>query len=139
LGFIQDGDAQFLRFGQLAAGLDRIVGNIAKPTVEQNMRDLRGEVEFCTMETVLSKAHVKSQLRLLATAHGRFYESPELTTTLAPFSKWETFFTITAVDAGFAEACIRGFTQAKAVIPPRLFAREAEVWPATLRCVARRA
>ena len=103
------------------------------------MRDLRGEVEFCTMETVLSKAHVKSQLRLLATTHGRFYESPELTTTLAPFSKWETFFTITAVDAGFAEACIRGFTQAKAVIPPRLFAREAEVWPATLRCVARHA
>jgi len=103
------------------------------------MRDLRGEVEFCSMETVLSKAHVKSQLRLLATTHGRFYESPELTTTLAPFSKWETFFTITAVDAGFAEACIRGFTQAKAVIPPRLFAREAEVWPATLRCVARHA
>lgn len=29
--------------GQLAAGLDRIVGNITKPQVEQNMRDLRGE------------------------------------------------------------------------------------------------
>lgn len=29
--------------GQLAAGLDRIVGNITKPVVEQNMRDLRGE------------------------------------------------------------------------------------------------
>jgi hypothetical protein len=29
--------------GQIAAGLDRIVGNITKPTVEQNMRDLRGE------------------------------------------------------------------------------------------------
>lgn len=103
------------------------------------MRDLRGEVEFCTMDTDLTMAHVKSQLRLLATTHGRFYESPELETTLAPFSKWETFFTITAVDAGFAEACIRGFTQAEAVIPPRLFAREAEVWPATLACVARHA
>jgi hypothetical protein len=29
--------------GQIAAGLDRIVGNITKPQVEQNMRDLRGE------------------------------------------------------------------------------------------------
>jgi len=29
--------------GQIAAGLDRIVGNITKPVVEQNMRDLRGE------------------------------------------------------------------------------------------------
>lgn len=103
------------------------------------MRDLRGEVEFCSMETDLSKDQVKSQLRLLATTHGRYYESPELETTLAPFSKWETFFTITAVDAGFAEACIRGFTQAAAVIPPRLFAREPAVWPATLACVARHA
>jgi len=29
--------------GQIAAGLDRIVGNITKPQVEQSMRDLRGE------------------------------------------------------------------------------------------------
>jgi hypothetical protein len=29
--------------GQIAAGLDRIVGNITKPQVEQNMRDWRGE------------------------------------------------------------------------------------------------
>ena len=103
------------------------------------LRDMREEVAFCQMETQLSFEHVQSQMRLLATLHGRWYQSPELETYLAPFSKWETFFTITAVDAGFAEACIRGFTQAKAVIPPRLFKREPEVWPATLRCVARHA
>ena len=103
------------------------------------MRDLRGQVEFCALDTDLSQDHIKSQLRLLATLHGRYYQSAELDTTLAAFSKWETFFTITAVDAGFAQACIRGYTQAQAVIPSRLFAREPEVWPATLRCVARHA
>ncbi|MGD9600960.1 MAG: phosphotransferase family protein [Gammaproteobacteria bacterium] len=103
------------------------------------MRDLRAEIDFCQIDTALTFAQVKSQLELLATVHGRFYASPELDTTLAPFSRWETFFTITVDDAGFAEACLRGFTQARSVIPPRLFAREAEVWPATLRCVARHA
>jgi Phosphotransferase enzyme family len=100
------------------------------------LEDLRGAVDFCRIDTDLTLELARSQMRLLATLHGRYYESPELNTTLAPFSNWETFFSITADDAGFAEACIRGFTQAKAVIPARLFQREPEVWPATLRCVA---
>ena len=100
------------------------------------LRDLRGEVEFCKIDTRLTMELAQSQMRLLATLHGRYYESPELDTTLSVFSNWETFFTITAEDAGFADACIRGFRQAEAVIPPRLFRREPQVWPATLRCVA---
>ena len=100
------------------------------------LRDLRDEVEFCKIDTRLSIELARSQMRLLATLHGRYYQSPELDTTLSVFSNWETFFTITAEDAGFGDACKRGFTQAEAVIPPRLFRREAEVWPATLRCVA---
>ncbi len=100
------------------------------------LKDLRGEVDFCRIDTDLTIDQARSQMRLLATLHARYFNSPELDTTLAPYSKWETFFTVTADDAGFAEACIRGFTQAEAVIPPRLFKREPEVWPATLRCVA---
>jgi hypothetical protein len=100
------------------------------------LRDLRDEVEFCKIDTRLSIELARSQMRLLATLHGRYYQSPELDTTLSVFSNWETFFTITADDAGFGDACKRGFTQAESVIPPRLFLREAEVWPATLRCVA---
>ncbi|MET0153138.1 MAG: phosphotransferase [Candidatus Binatia bacterium] len=100
------------------------------------LRDLRDEVEFCKIDTRLSIELARSQMRLLATLHGRYYQSPELDTTLSVFSNWETFFTVTAEDAGFGDACKRGFTQAEAVIPPRLFRREMEVWPATLRCVA---
>ena len=98
------------------------------------MRDMKDEVDFCQLRTELSLAHAQSQMRLFATLHARYYQSPELDTTLAPFSLWEDFFTITCEDAGFTDACIRGFTMAEAVIPPRLFRREAEVWPATLRC-----
>lgn len=99
------------------------------------LQDLTDEVDFCTMDTALSFEHCQSQMRLLAQLHGAFYEHPLLETELAVFSKWETFFRITAFDAGFEDSCIRGFTQAESVLPPRLFAREPEVWPATLRCV----
>ena len=99
------------------------------------LKDLSDEVAFCTMETDLSLEHCQSQMSLLATLHSTFHESPLLETELNMFSKWETFFRITAFDAGFEDSCIRGFTQAEEVIPPRLFAREAEVWPATLKCV----
>lgn len=98
------------------------------------MRDMKDEVDFCRLDTDLSFEHAQSQMRLFATLHSRYYQSAELDTTLKPFSLWEDFFTITCDDAGFTDACIRGFTMAEAVIPARLFKREGEVWPATLRC-----
>ena len=96
------------------------------------LEDLREQVDFCTMDTVLSLSHCQSQMRLLAQLHARYYQSPDLVRRLAVFSKWETFFRVTAFDAGFADSCIRGFRAAEAVVPARLFAREPEVWPATL-------
>lgn len=99
------------------------------------LEDLSSKVEFCTMQTELSFEHCQSQMRLLATLHSKYYESPLLQSKLNMFSKWETFFRITAFDAGFEDSCIRGFSEAQSVIPARLFAREAEVWPATLKCV----
>jgi len=99
------------------------------------MRDIGAEVRFCALSPTLSKALAESQLELLATLHGRYYESPELETTLAPFRRWEVYFTITVEKAGFGPACERGFVEAEPVIPARLFRRASEVWPATLRCV----
>jgi len=97
------------------------------------LEDLRGKVSFNTMETDLTFEHCQSQMRLLARLHAKYYTSPELTARLRIFSKWETFFRVIAFDAGFEDACIRGFREAETVVPARLFAREAEVWPATLR------
>lgn len=99
------------------------------------MRDLGGEVQFCQHSTAMTVERARSQMELLAKLHARYYESPELTTTLARFNTWEKYFTVTVDEAGFGEACPRGFTEAEGVIPPRLFQRAREVWPATLKCV----
>lgn len=96
------------------------------------LEDLRDKVDFCTMQTDLSYEHCHSQMRLLATLHGKYYESPLLESELGMFSKWETFFRITVFEAGFEDSCLRGFSAASTVIPSRLYGREAEVWPATL-------
>ena len=99
------------------------------------MKDLGGKMRFCQPSPSLTRALAEKQLELLGTLHGKFYESPELSTTLAPFRPWEDYFTVTVEKAGFGPACARGFDAAEHVIPPKLFRRAAEVWPATLRCV----
>ena len=99
------------------------------------MRDIGEEVRFCPVDAPLTRALADSQMRLLATLHGRYYESAELATALAPWRLWEDYFTITVEQAGFGPACARGVEMAEHVIPRRLFRRRAEIWPATLRCV----
>ncbi|MCK9930739.1 phosphotransferase, partial [Frankia sp. Mgl5] len=97
------------------------------------MRDIGGQVSFCTHDMTLSKEQAESQLRLLATLHARYWDSPELETDLAVWNNWEKFFEITVEEAGFGPACALGFQMAEDVIPPRLFARADEIWPATLK------
>jgi hypothetical protein len=99
------------------------------------MQDLAGQVEFGSHELDLTLEQARSQLRLLAALHARYYESAELNTTLDEFNDWENYFAITVDAAGFGPACARGFEQAEEVIPARLFARADEVWPATLASV----
>jgi thiamine kinase-like enzyme len=101
------------------------------------MEDMRGSVKFLTCNDPLTRAQAESQMRLLATLHGAWYESAELESTLASYLTWEEYFTVTAEEAGFRDSCARGFAAARDVIPERLFKREAEIWPATLACVAR--
>jgi len=101
------------------------------------MRDLGQEAQFCQHSTPMSVERAHSQMKLLATLHAAYYESPELTTTLSPFNTWERYFTVTVEGAGFGAACPRGFMAAEAVIPARLFRRAGEIWPATLACVER--
>ncbi len=99
------------------------------------LRDMTDEVEFGRHALPMSRARAESQMRLLARLHGRYYESADLATTLAPFNSWENYFAVTVRDAGFGAACPRGFAEAVDVIPPRLYRRAAEIWPATLRSV----
>ncbi len=100
------------------------------------MRDMQGSVEFCPIDLPMTLARGKSQMTLLARLHGEYYARPAKLTALTGFNNWEDYFKATVELAGFGPACARGFSDAEAVIPPRLFKRQAEIWPATLACVA---
>jgi thiamine kinase-like enzyme len=100
------------------------------------MRDMASEVTFCGHAEPMNLARAQSQLKLLATLHAKYYDGPATTQPLSYLRTWDDTFTATA-NNGFDEACWRGFTLAEEVIPPALFQREAEIWPATLRSVER--
>lgn len=101
------------------------------------LEDMTDRVEFSTHAMEMPLERAQSQMKLLAVLHSKYYENPELGSTLSRFNDWEDYFAITVEEAGFGEACQRGFEEAEEVIPPALFQRAREIWPATLKSVAR--
>ncbi|MFN3727662.1 MAG: phosphotransferase [Allosphingosinicella sp.] len=101
--------------------------------------DIAGEVEFCSHETVMTREAVESQLDLLARMHGRFLVGDELQNSLSDLFSFRDRFRLLDRDHDFRSCCDAGFLAAEEVIPVRLFARAAEVWPATVRSVERQA
>lgn len=95
------------------------------------MRELDPGMIYCTYRNAeITRARVENQLRVLASFHGKFLEIPELKTAWAIFGTWsELFANLDYPD--FENACDKGFEMAEEVIPPRLFRRRAEIWPAT--------
>ncbi len=100
------------------------------------MRDMASDVQFGEYSTPMTLELARSQMRVLSSLHAAYYESPELNTTLSPWNTWEDYFAITAKEAGFEQACQRGFAEARDVIPPDLFAHQAKIWPATVDAIA---
>lgn len=97
--------------------------------------DISGEViEFCDDRTKMSRARAESQMRNLARLHGPGYANEKVRAEFGQFIDWPSFFQRT-VNFGLEDGCKAGFQDGKDVIPPRLFARAGEVWPATLRSV----
>ncbi|GAB7356573.1 hypothetical protein MBLNU459_g7307t1 [Dothideomycetes sp. NU459] len=99
------------------------------------LQDMGPRTTFCTHDTALSKQQFAEQFQILARLHGRFYET-----------KVEFFRTLLGTRERFMNnvksldietVCGNGFRAAKDVIPPRLFAREAEIWPLTIASVER--
>ena len=96
------------------------------------MPDMAGEVTFCDERVALDWKGAVSLVSNLARLHGTFFESPELGSPTIPFRHWTTWWRdMMAVAPTFAPCCDQGFGLAERVIPPRLFARRAEIWPAT--------
>lgn len=99
------------------------------------MQDMAAEVQFCAIDTPMTRARGKSQMRLLARLHGEYYAKPERLVALDGFNTWEDYFKATVELAGFGPACARGFSEARDVIPPSLYQHHAKIWPATLQSV----
>lgn len=97
------------------------------------MPDMSDEVTFCSHTTPITSEQAKNQVKLLAKLHGRFYQSPELETTLGSYHTMEDFYNTTSQVFDFIDAAARGFTAARDVIPAKLFDRAEEVTAVTAR------
>jgi hypothetical protein len=99
------------------------------------LADLTGKAQaFCDHKTVMTRKRVESQLRLLATLHGRCYSDETLRRRTRDFPTFRHFFSNT-LKFGLRESAAAGFLAAEAVVPARLFRRHAEIWPATVAAV----
>ncbi|KAH7142204.1 kinase-like domain-containing protein [Dactylonectria macrodidyma] len=96
--------------------------------------DMGDDATFCTHKTTLTKTQFAEQIQTLARLHGQFYQSKE------PFFEqlvgYKDRFENLIVSLDIEKVCGNGFKAAKSVVPPRLFARENEIWPATVQSVA---
>jgi aminoglycoside phosphotransferase (APT) family kinase protein len=102
------------------------------------MRDIADRVEFCDERTHIDRDKAESLVDLLATLHGTFYEHEDLGTEALPYRRFDDFWNnMLHHSTGWETACDTAFGIAESVIPPRLFKRRAEIWPATIASVER--
>lgn len=99
------------------------------------LRDMTGEVRFCEYTETRTRAQVEDQLGLVAKVHAQFGGAHP---RAAALHTWAEQFGHLA-NTPYRKACEVGFRQAEPVMPARLFAREAEVFPATLASALRHA
>jgi hypothetical protein len=139
IGFI---DGEYIFFNRFRSSLD-----IEAPVCYLANRDpvsynsifvfddaVRSGTQFCEHTTSITRQRAEGQIDILATVHGRFYDSPETRDPSLPaFSEtWHSMLTL----MGLPELCKRGFHMAEETIPVRLLRRDAEIWPATEKSAA---
>lgn len=101
------------------------------------LKDIADKVQFCNELTVSTRSSVESQLGLLATLHGTFYDSPRLRIggDLADLFSFRRRFHKLDRQHDFKTCCENGVIAAETLVPARLFARREEIWNATVRSV----
>lgn len=93
--------------------------------------DFGDTATFCSEATVVDREFARAQLDILARLHGRFHQAPELSGNLAVLPTWyERFNRLKTFH--LEESCAAGVEAAERFLPPELFARRDEIWPATL-------
>lgn len=100
------------------------------------LKDISDSVlEFCDHKTVMDRKRAESQMRLLASFHAAGYTNEKVRDAFKYYLPWPKY-----IDRqrpyGLKEGSQAGFQDGKDVIPARLFARGAEIWPATEKSIA---
>ncbi|MET0546255.1 MAG: phosphotransferase [Caulobacterales bacterium] len=90
--------------------------------------------EFCNHHTKMPRARVESQLRLLAEMHGKGYSDPKVIKEISKFETWPDYFNCTLA-FGMKEGSEQGFIMAESVVPPAVYLRQKEIWPATMASI----
>jgi len=99
------------------------------------LRDISETVtSFCDHHTNMTRARAESQLRLLATYHGKGYADAAMQARLKSFVTWPEFFGKT-LEFDMMGGSNQGFLDAVDVIPHSLYKRFDAIWPATLASV----
>jgi hypothetical protein len=98
--------------------------------------DFADSATFCNETTTVDQGFARAQLDILARLHGRFSEAPELSGALAILPTWYQRFHNLAT-FHLEESCSAGVEAAQDILPPELYARRQEIWPATLHSLER--
>ncbi len=99
------------------------------------LHDMSGEVEFCTEKTELSRSSVESQLDVLASLHGPFYDDPRLKGEFADLLPFHWRLNNLDRQHGVGICCGEGLAAAEHLVPQRLFQQRERVWEKTLAAV----
>src|SRR5260370_26647309 len=91
---------------------------------------------FCNHKTYVSQAMAEDMIDLLASLHSRFYGAPDLAERYRWLASYPRWFTIGAEKMGTEYYTHKAFDAAAHVIPAKVLARRADVWPAPIRALA---
>lgn len=99
----------------------------------ENIAVTRGATFGDTRESYVDRAKAEDQMRLLATLHGRFWDSPRLTGDIG-WMKTSLQFQIDCNNAiSFEGRSLVGLQRAADVIPAQLHDRGPDIWAAAMR------
>lgn len=96
----------------------------------EDMTETRAAL-FCNNTTPISRGQAEQIVDLLATFHGRYFDSPRLAADLGWLPPFEAFLRTGERD-GIVVGHDQAMLAAEAVIPPDVLARKAEIWPMTM-------
>jgi hypothetical protein len=91
---------------------------------------------FCNDRTYVSRAMADDMIDLLASLHGQFYGDRSLGERYRWLAGYPRWFTIGSEKMRTEYYTAKAFEAAAHVIPAKILARRADVWPATMRALA---